>query len=178
MLALKRQGRCLELCCGDGFNTFHFYSPLVAEMVAVDFDPTALAHARADNAHPSIRYVQADIRTWRPEGWFDNVVWDAAIEHFTEIEIAAIMTMIRTAMAEGAVLSGYTLVESGHGKALEHHEREFRSKQDLADFLTPHFRNVTVFETIHPTRHNLYFYASDAAIPFHPDWPHALQITR
>lgn len=37
-------------------------------------------------------------------------------------------------------------------------------------FLTPHFTNVRVFETIYPDRHNLYFWASDASIPFDADW--------
>ncbi len=46
--------------------------------------------------------------------------------------------------------------------------------QDLKRFLTPHFKNVRVFETIYPERHNLYFWASDAVIPFASDWPHGV----
>jgi hypothetical protein len=43
---------------------------------------------------------------------------------------------------------------------------------DLKRFLSPHFRNVKVFETIFPSRHNLYFWASDGALPFDAGWPH------
>jgi hypothetical protein len=32
------------------------------------------------------------------------------------------------------------------------------------------------FETKNPERHNLYFWASDGPVPFHPDWPHACKI--
>jgi hypothetical protein len=60
----------------------------------------------------------------------------------------------------GGILGGYTIVERPNGKSLSHHEYEFKSKEDLARFFTPHFKHVTVFETIYPERHNLYFWAS------------------
>lgn len=178
ILALKRGGRFLELCCGDGYNTFHFYSPFAESVIAVDFDDSALAHARKHNTADNISFAKADIRTGMPDGRFDNILWDAAIEHFTEDEIAAIMNGIKARLSDGGILSGYTLIEKEDGKHLDQHEREFRSKQDLADFLTPHFKNVAVFETIHPQRHNLYFYASDGVVPFDSDWPHILRIKR
>jgi hypothetical protein len=37
----------------------------------------------------------------------------------------------------------------------------------------PFFANVKVFETMHPTRHNLYFYCADGALPFDANWPGA-----
>ena len=75
-------------------------------------------------------------------------------------------------MVPGGVLSGYTIVERGDGvKSLSHHEYEFKSKEDLRRFLAPHFARVTVFETKHPGRHNLYFWASDGVLPFQAEWP-------
>jgi SAM-dependent methyltransferase len=44
-LALKG-GRVLELSCGDGFNAKHFYSQKSKEIIACDFDPTAIRAAR------------------------------------------------------------------------------------------------------------------------------------
>jgi hypothetical protein len=107
-----------------------------------------------------------------PEGDFNNIVWDAAIEHFAETEIADLMLQIRQRLAKKTgVLSGYTIVERDDGiKHLHQHEYEFQSKEDLERFLKPHFRNVTVFETVFPERHNLYFWASDGVIPFAPGW--------
>jgi len=173
VLALKQGARILELCCGDGFNAYHFYSLFAESIIAVDFDDTALAHARRYNAAPNIEHRRADIRTEMPEGSFTNITWDAAIEHFTEDEIAGIMAGIKQRLAPGGILSGYTLVERNDGQLhLHQHEREFHSKQDLADFLKPYFAHVQVFETIFPMRHNLYFWASDSAIPFHPEWDH------
>jgi hypothetical protein len=53
---------------------------------------------------------------------------------------------------------------------LPHHEYEFKSKEDLTRFFYPHFKNVKVFETLYPDRHNLYFWASDGIVPFMDGW--------
>jgi ubiquinone/menaquinone biosynthesis C-methylase UbiE len=167
-----RGGTVLELASGDGFNTRNFYSRKARSIIACDFDPSAIATARRKNAAPNVRYLLADIRTDMPEGQFDNIVWDAAIEHFTPDEIAAIMANIKYRLGQYGVLSGYTLVEREDGnKHLHEHEYEFRDMADLRQFLIPHFKNVTVFETVYPERHNLYFWASDGPIPFREGWP-------
>jgi len=173
-LALEPGGALLELACGDGFNARNFYSLRCREVVACDFDPAAIATARRKNAAPNVRFELADIRTEMPPGLFDNIVWDAAIEHFTPAEIDAVLRAIKARLRPAGVLSGYTLTAlAGGGKHLVHHEYEFADKEDLQRFLTPHFRRVTVFETVYPTRHNLYFWASDATLPFDEDWLHA-----
>jgi hypothetical protein len=167
LLAMKQGCKALELCCGDGFNAHYFYRARVGSMLSVDFDPKAIAYARKNFRSDNIHFELADIRTQMPEGQFDNIVWDAAIEHFTEAEIDDIMQNIKRRLGSEGILSGYTIVERADGKKmLHHHEYEFKSKEDLARFLTPHFRNVRVFETIYADRHNLYFWASDGAIPF------------
>ncbi|MCX6952801.1 MAG: methyltransferase domain-containing protein [Verrucomicrobia bacterium] len=170
-LALKG-GDVLELACGDGFNARNFYSLQSRSVVACDFDPAAIRTARRKNAAPNLRFELADIRDAMPTGQYDNVVWDAAIEHFTPEEVTRILAAIKERLTPGGILSGYTIVaQEGGSKMLTHHEYEFKSKEDLLGFLTPHFSNVTVFETAHPARRNLYFWASEGTIPFAPDWP-------
>ncbi|MGE3314941.1 MAG: class I SAM-dependent methyltransferase [Planctomycetaceae bacterium] len=171
LLAMRENARVLELCCGDGFNARHFYSLRAANVIACDFDRSAIAHAKKRNSGPNIEFRVADIRDQMPEGTFENIVWDAAIEHFTELEIDAILKSIRSRLTPEGILSGYTLVErEDQVKHLVHHEYEFKSKDDLLRFFTPFFRNVRVFETVYPTRHNLYFWASDSEIPFSERW--------
>ena len=171
LLSMKPGCKALELCCGDGFNAHYFYSARVGSMLSVDFDPKAIAYARRNFRAENISYELADIRTQMPEGTFDNIVWDAAIEHFTEEEIASIMANIKRRLTPNGILSGFTIVERSDGKKmLPHHEYEFKSKDDLARFFVPHFRNVKVFETIYADRHNLYFWASDGPIPFSEGW--------
>lgn len=170
-LAFKPGARVLELCCGTGFNSKHFYAHRASHVTAVDFDPKAIETARKNHPTPNIEFRVADIRTSMPEGPFDNVVWDAAIEHFTVGEINDILKQIKRRFAPGGVLSGYTIVERDDGnKSLSHHEYEFKDKDDLMKLLQPHFKNVWVFETIYPSRHNLYFWAGDATIPFSKEW--------
>ena len=173
LLAMKQDCNVLELCCGDGYNSYYFYSIRANKIISVDFDKDAIPHARKYNQSSNVEFKLCDIRTEMPEGEFDNVVWDAAIEHFTEKEIDKIMGDIKSRLKPEGILSGYTIKELPTGeKSLSHHEREFRSKEDLKSFFEPHFKNVKVFETIYPSRHNLYFYASDSILPFDKDWKH------
>jgi SAM-dependent methyltransferase len=158
--------RVLDLCCGDGFLTYHFYSLVAESVVGVDFDPKAIKFANRRNKGVNVSYLLGDIRTDIPEGEFENIVWDAAIEHFTEAETQALMGTIVSRLTPDGILSGYTIVESHDGhKHLHQHEYEFHDKADLARFLTPHFAHVQVFETTFPNRTNLYFYASNDKLP-------------
>ena len=159
--------RVLELCCGDGFNTLHFYSVHVASITAVDFDNDAISNARKRNSARNIDYQLCDIRTQIPAGPFDNIIWDAAIEHFTDEEVEGIFFQVKNSLVPGGLLSGYTLLEADDGGMhLHQHEREFTSKADLARLLSPHFKNVHVLQTAMPTRENLYFFASNGPLPF------------
>lgn len=168
-------GDVLELACGDGFNARNFYSLRSKRVVACDFDADAISTATRKNSAPNVEFLLADIRTDMPAGSFQNVVWDAAIEHFTPAEIDAIIRTIKSRLTANGILSGYTIVEKQDGtKSLSHHEYEFRSKEDLLRFLEPHFKQVTVFETVYPSRHNLYFWASDGCIPFRSNWANGI----
>lgn len=169
-LSLKPNAEILELCCGDGFNAYHFYSIHTKKIIAVDFDKDAIKHALRYNQSKNIEFRLCDIRHEMPKGTFDNIIWDAAIEHFTESEIDSIINNIKSRLKPNGTVAGYTIVESSLGKSLTHHEREFKSKADLLSFFEPHFKHIKVFETIYPSRHNLYFYASDSILPFDNEW--------
>jgi SAM-dependent methyltransferase len=175
-LAMKRGGRYLELCCGGGFYADMFYASLAAEIVAVDFDPRAIEMARRHHARDNVRYEIADIREGLPAGTFDGVIWDGAIEHFSTLEIDVIVKEIVRRLVPGGLLSGYTVAASRQGLQHPDHEQEFEDMDDLVARLKPYFKNVLVFESIHPTitpaRHNLFFFASDGVLPFDPAWPH------
>lgn len=159
--------RVLELCCGDGFMTKYFYSLHAADITAVDFDSNAIEIAKKRNMAHNIDFKVCDIRNSLPIGKFNNIVWDAAIEHFTESEIDSIMCNIRESLTTAGVLSGYTVLEKESGeKHLHQHEYEFKSKDDLARFFSPHFTSVQILETQYPSRTNLYFFASNGVLPF------------
>lgn len=168
-------GTALELACGDGFNSRNFYSTRCDRLIACDVDSAAITTARRVNPAPNVEYVIADIRFAMPAGQFDNILWDAAIEHFTPTETDLILRAITERLRPGGILSGYTNAMRSDGRSsLEHHKREFISKHDLLATLAPHFANAVVFETFSTDRHNLYFYASAGPIPLSNEWPHAV----
>lgn len=175
LLAVKDNANILELCSGDGYNTKHFYSFRASKITALDYDQEALNYSNRYNSAPNISYLHCDIRKKLPDGKFDNVIWDATIEHFTEEEIVLIIKNIKDKLNETGVLSGYTIVDKEGKKPLGFHKYIFRSKEDLFRFLNPYFKRVLVFETFYPHRHNLYFHASDGVIPFSDDWEYQVK---
>lgn len=166
-LAIPLDSKILELCCGDGFNTFHFYSNRASSIYAVDFDLSALDFAKKYNQNSKIEYQFCDITKSLPNDKFNNIVWDASIEQFTEEQVLLILNNIKEIMLDGAILSGYTAQGvKGSSTKLSHNRREFDSKSDLENFLKLVFKNVRVFETFYSDRTNLYFYASEGRVPF------------
>ena len=160
-------GETLDLCCGDGFYSYYFYSLNSSKVTAIDFDPLAIKTARIFHSAKNINFIEGDIRREIPEGPFNNVIWDAAIEHFTESEITQLMSKIKAVLTPAGILSGYTIQEPEHaGKHLHQHEYEFHNEIDLGRFLSPHFKNVQILTTVFPQRTNYYFFASDGGLPF------------
>jgi hypothetical protein len=87
---------------------------------------------------------------------------------------------MRSAMIPGARLLGYTIAESAAAPQLPTHEIHFQGITHLGDLLKRYFKNVRVFERLHPTisppRHNLFFYASDGSLPFDLEWEHGVRL--
>ena len=123
LLAIEQGANILELCCGDGFNAYHFYSIRGNSIISVDFDKDAIPHAKKYNQAKNVEFRLCDIRYDMPEGTFDNIIWDAAIEHFTEEEIHKIMKDIKNRLKLGGILTGYTIVELPSG------EKSFKSSR-------------------------------------------------
>jgi SAM-dependent methyltransferase len=153
--------RVLDLCCGDGFIPYHFYSELAVHVDACDRDPTALEHARRYHAHPRIVYSRRDVVADPfPGGGYDVVTWDAAIEHFSLDAIDTVLRKIRAAMMPGGALVGYTILNAGD-RMHPDHEHEFRDARELAATIGRHFPHVATLETHYPDRRNVYFRAAN-----------------
>jgi ubiquinone/menaquinone biosynthesis C-methylase UbiE len=168
-LVIKRGGDVMELACGDGFNTKNFYSLIAKSILALDFDKNAIKTGKKKNNASNITYLLSDIRKDLPNKRFDNILWDAAIEHFTKEEIKNILKEIKSRLKEEGVLSGYTITEKENKqKQLKQHKYEFKDRRDLFEILSPFFKHLVVFETNYPNRDNLYFICSDdeSKIPF------------
>lgn len=174
LLAIKPGASVLELCCGDGFNAYHFYSARAKSVHSVDWNTQAITHARRHFRALNITYDVLDIRQPLPAGSFDNVILDAAIGHFSAPEVTDLLKRIRERLTPEGTLCGYTNLAADQ-KAHPAHQHEFTSKEELTSVLKAHFKNVLVWQTEYRIRHNLYFFASDSTLPFDRDWPHALR---
>ena len=154
--------RVLDLCCGDGFYPYYFYSGTASQIDAVDRDPTAIIHARKWHGHPTIRYVQQDlIADEFPNTDYDVITWDGAIEHFSLDEIRQVLQKCVKAMKTPyGVLNGYTIIARDSGKSHPDHQHEFCSAEELKNLLREFFPFVGTLETKYPERHNLYFRAA------------------
>lgn len=161
LFVMKPGARVLDICCGDGFNAHHFYRIRAKSVLGIDFDPKAIEHANKNFRSDNVSFDVVDIRHQFPQQKFEQVIWDGAIEHFTQDEMQNIIGNIKAALTKGGILSGYTIVHDEHGPSHDDHEYEFVSVEDLQQFLQPFFKYVTVFDTKYPDRHNLYFYCSD-----------------
>lgn len=166
LLVMRPGARVLELCCGDGFNAYHFYSIRASRVFAVDFNAAAIAHARKNFRTPNVLYDVRDIRTQMPASEFDNIIWDAGISHFTAEETERILEQIHSQMPVHGVLSGYTTAGQDGQKIHSAHQQEYQARDDLQLLLERHFAHVVVWQTQYPSRRNLYFFASDMPLPF------------
>jgi SAM-dependent methyltransferase len=165
-MVIAENSSLLELGCGDGFNTFHFYSSRCKDILAVDFDTTALKFAEKYNHNSKIKYVNCNILNGLPVGQFNNIIWDGSIEQFNENEINIILTDIKQHLLDRGVLSGHT-VQGNRLKSinLSHNKREFESKEDLTALLSKFFKYVKVIKSNSDHRVTLYFFASDEILP-------------
>ena len=119
-MTLENAAVVLDVCCGDGINSRHFYSIKSSSVSAIDFDVEVIRWAKKSFKAPNVQYLVGDIRFDIPTGPFTNVVWDAAIEHFTGAEITSIMSRIKDVLSPCGTLSGYTIVEREGGKKSLH----------------------------------------------------------
>jgi SAM-dependent methyltransferase len=175
LLAMREGCRVLDLCCGTGFFAYYFYSGRAGSVIAMDYNQAAIAQARRNFAAPNIEYRQGDIRTDLPNGPFDNVTLNAALEYFTPAEAAALMESIKARLTAGGIVSGNSIVAQRAAVAHLDQKQEFFSREELAAFLKRHFGHVAVLSThfrdFEMDRTNLYFFASDSPVPLEPHWP-------
>ncbi len=165
----------LEIACGDGYYTRHFYAPRARSVVAIDVDSSAIAFARRGNAWPNIRYQLQDIRDGLPAGEFNHVIWDGAMLYFTIEQVGSIIDWIRERVGPDGIFSGYTYAD--HVEERPYIRHRVRDRDHVANMLRPHFGNVVVLCTQHPERTNFYFAASDAVLP-PPEGPTGLLYAR
>ena len=73
--------RVLDIGSGKGELAFDLATIASATVVGVDHDRGHLAFAQNRFAHPDLRFVEANVLEWIPEGHFDVIVLSNVLEH-------------------------------------------------------------------------------------------------
>ena len=166
-ICINVNARVLELACGDGFFAHHFYSQLADSIECIDIEQEAIRYAKKYHSFRNkVQYYCEDILTYTPKNTYTNIIWDAAIEHFSPQDIHSIIKKYIKYLEPNGIFSGYTLQEKDTD-ILQHsdHLCEMKNKEHLASFFTPYFKNVLILETFSYKRVNYYFFASNGPLP-------------
>lgn len=81
--SFRPQGDVLELACGTGVWTEHLLRA-AHTVTAVDAAPEMLARARARVGSAPVRFVEADLFSWRPDRRYDAVFFGFWLSHVPE----------------------------------------------------------------------------------------------
>jgi len=96
--SFRPNGDVLELACGPGVWTQTLLRS-AASVTAVDGAPEMLARARARlGTRASLRFVHADLFSWRPDRRYDAVFFGFWISHVPEDKFASFWSLVAEAL--------------------------------------------------------------------------------
>ena len=81
--AFRATGDVLELACGTGVWTQHL-TRFATNVTAVDAAPEMLERAKKRGGAESVRFIEADLFSWRPDHRYDAVFFGFWISHVPE----------------------------------------------------------------------------------------------
>lgn len=163
----------LDLCCGDGFYSQFFLHDISKNITMIDLDQKAIDRAKNRSKKLgflkkiNFHYIKSDILNEKIEIIlkknnldikYDLIIFNAAIEHFKEDQVSEIFESCKKIMNKNSIIFGYTLVEN-EDNVFDHHELLFKTKDDLKKLIQKNFKDVSCFQSLSETRHNLYFLA-------------------
>ena len=100
----ERTGRTLELGCSVGVFTA-MLAPRCAELVAVDFSPTALARARERVAdRGNVELLERRLPEGMPDGPFETIVCAELLYYWSPALVADCLRRIEAVLAPGGTL--------------------------------------------------------------------------
>jgi SAM-dependent methyltransferase/glycosyltransferase involved in cell wall biosynthesis len=136
---LASGARVLDVGCGVGYGSRLLAEAGAREVIAFDLSAEAIEHAKANFAHPALRFQTGDATNFAFDGQFDLITCFELIEHVPDQE--AVFRCIAEALAPDGVLvmSSPRALEQ---KRNEFHTHEFTEAEFRAAFARhfPHHR--------------------------------------
>lgn len=129
----------LDIGCGDGFFTKHFYSARCSRIDAMDNELGAITAARVINGARNINYVLANAVTDAfPFSHYDIIVLDGALGHFRDEDCRILLAKI----AQALKVTGLFVGSEALGREGADHFQFFDSTDDLYTFFRKYFKCV------------------------------------
>jgi SAM-dependent methyltransferase len=98
--AFRPTGDVLELACGADIWTQHLVRSATT-ITAVDAAPEMLARARARSGVASVRFIEADLFSWRPDGRYDTVFFGFWLSHVPEEQFESFWSLVGECLRPG-----------------------------------------------------------------------------
>jgi SAM-dependent methyltransferase len=96
--AFRPTGSVLELACGPGVWTAQILR-YAADVTAVDAAPEMLALAKARAGADRVRFIQADLFTWRPDRRYDVVFIGFFLSHVPAERFASFWSLVADSLS-------------------------------------------------------------------------------
>lgn len=150
MCVLPYQGTILDLCSGDGFYDWYFYRKHAREVTCVELGADPYRHATRLHKAANITYIQHDVLTYQPKkSYYDVVVIQNAIEHFTQEEQQIIFRTAWEALKPGGWFCGDTpAFPKQQGAKVRAHKNEWADTNEMRENLSKVFDNDIEIFTI------------------------------
>lgn len=165
----------IELCCGDGFFSYYFYSNLAKQVIAVDYDKNVMKRNRWKYKKSNIVYSEMDISkgfdlTMKLNGDVTNIIFDAAMEYFSFESMNQILSEAKELLKRKHGIFSGQLPAAKDSMSTRNTFLHYENRKEVGLLLSKYFENVVVFETNYADRKNFYFYASDGIVPMSVGW--------
>lgn len=104
---LFQGAKVLDLCSGDGFYPYYFYSDLAEYVDCVDYSEDALQYAKENYSLPNLNYYRVNLKSDAlPKNNYDVFIWNAGLDYFSKEDQANILKKIIHHSSNNMVLVG------------------------------------------------------------------------
>ena len=143
--AFAPAGRVLEMACGTGLWT-RYLVRFAQSVTALDASPEVLEINRARVSNPKVRYAEADLLNWTPDGVYDTIFFSFWLSHVPPERFDDFWQLVKSCLAPGGrvffIDSLYDATSTAADHRLEEAEAETQTRR-LND--GREFRIVKVF---------------------------------
>jgi demethylmenaquinone methyltransferase/2-methoxy-6-polyprenyl-1,4-benzoquinol methylase len=119
--AFRPSGRILEIAAGTGHWTKHLLR-FSDDVTAIDASPEMIGIARKKLGNAPIRFVEADVFAWRPDGFYDTVFFANWLSHVLPDDLERFWGIVRSALAPDGRVFFVDEAQGAAGDAWRHEE--------------------------------------------------------